>query len=79
MRLLRPLIVSFAYQAFLALATTFKPFAIQEQITPDVGSGFGFCNIGGAPPETHLDNATFTGLCIGRTARFLGIPFAQPP
>ena len=73
----RPLIVLFAYQAFLALAATFKPFVIQEQIIPNVG--IGLCNIGGAPPETHLDNATFTGICIGRTARFLGIPYAQPP
>lgn len=77
MRLLRPLIVLFANQAFLALATTFKPFAIQGQITTNVGSGL--CHIGGAHPEAHLDNATFTGICIGRTARFLGIPYAQPP
>jgi len=77
MHLLRPLIVLFTNQAFLALATTFKPFVIQEQITPNVGSVL--CNIGGAPPEAHLDNATFTGICIGRTARFLGIPYAQPP
>ena len=77
--LLRPLVVLFTHQAFVALAATFNPFVIQEQITPDVGSGFGFCSIGGAPPETHLDNATFTGVCIGRTARFLGIPYAQPP
>ena len=77
MRLLRPLIVLFANQAFLALATTFNPFVLQEQATPNLGTGL--CNIGGAPPETHLDNATFTGICIGRTARFLGIPYAQPP
>lgn len=77
MRLLRPLIVLFANQAFLALATTFEPFAIQEQITPNVGSEL--CDIGGALPEAHLDDATFTGICIGRTARFLGIPYAQPP
>lgn len=77
MRLLRPLIILLTDQAFLALATTFKPFVIQEQTTLNQGSGL--CRIGGDPPETHLDNATFAGICIGRTARFLGIPFAQPP
>ena len=76
MRILRPLIVLFVFadQAFLAFATTFKPFVIQEQTT-----GSGLCNIGDDSPEVLLDNATFTGICIGRTARFLGIPYAQPP
>ncbi len=77
MRLLRPLIVLLADQAFLAFAATIKPFVLQEQTIHDVGSGF--CHIGDAPPEAHLDNAIFTGICIGRTARFLGIPYAQPP
>lgn len=77
MRLLRPLIVLLADQAFLSLAATFNPFVIQKQTT--LNEGIGLCNIGGARPEVHLDNATFTGVCIGRTARFKGIPYAYPP
>ena len=77
MRIVRPIHVLFAGQAFFALAASIRPFVIQEQAIPTVGSGF--CTIGGTPPEVHLDNATFTGICIGRAARFLGIPYAQPP
>ena len=77
MRLLRPLIVLLADQAFFALATTFNPFVIQEQTT--LNEGVGLCQINDPSPEVHLDNATFTGICIGRTTRFLGIPYAQPP
>ena len=78
MRIVRPILVLFVEQAVFALAAaSIKPFVIQEQTIPTVDSGF--CDIGGAPPEVHLDNATFTGVCIGLVARFLGIPFAQPP
>jgi acetylcholinesterase len=76
MRIVHPILVLFADQAFFALAKI-KPFAIQEQAIPNVINGF--CNIGGAPPEAHLDNATFTGICEGGAARFLGIPYAEPP
>jgi hypothetical protein len=74
MRIVGPILV---LQAFFALAAPNTPFVVQEQSIPTVGNGF--CDIGGAPPEAHLDNATFTGVCIGRAARFLGIPYAQPP
>jgi hypothetical protein len=77
MHIFRPILVLLVDQAFFALAASIKPFVIQEQAIPTVHSGF--CDIGGAPPEVHLDNATFTGICIGVVARFLGIPFAQPP
>lgn len=32
-----------------------------------------------AAPTVTLDNATVTGVVLGRTNQFLGIPFAQPP
>jgi hypothetical protein len=74
MRIVGPVLV---LQTFFALAASNTPFVIQEQATPIAGNGF--CQIAGAPPEAHLDNATFTGFCLGRAARFLGIPYAQPP
>lgn len=33
----------------------------------------------GLLPTVNLDNATFTGVTLGRVSSFLGIPFAQPP
>ena len=77
MRIVLPILVLFANQAFFALTASNKPFVVQEQAISNVVNGF--CNVGGAPPEVHLDNATFTGICEGRAARFLGIPYAQPP
>jgi len=32
-----------------------------------------------AAPTVKLDSATFTGVAIGNTDQFLGIPYAQPP
>ena len=66
-----------ANQAFFTRAAFVKPFVVQEQTTLKVGDGF--CNEDDSPPKARLDNATFNGICIGRTAHFLGIPFAQPP
>jgi len=77
MRFVRLIPALLANQAFFALATPANPFVIQEQTTLNVGDGF--CNGDGSPPEVNLDSATFSGICKGRTAWFLGIPFAQPP
>ena len=66
-----------ANQAFFAFATFVRPFVVQDQNTFDVGDGF--CKGPRLPPKAYLDDATFNGICLGRTARFLGIPFAQPP
>lgn len=76
MRVARLFFGLFAEQAFFAFAASVKPFVIQDQ--EHTGVGTGFCN-GRGPPKAQLDNGTFTGTCIARTARFLGIPFAQPP
>ncbi|KAH9983658.1 carotenoid ester lipase precursor [Russula vinacea] len=70
MRIVLPILALFATRRS-------SPSLVQEQVIPDAVNGF--CNIGGAPPEVHLDNATFTGICKDRAARFLGIPYAQPP
>ena len=68
-----------ANQAFFAFAAFSKPFVVQDQNTLNVGDGF--CNLKGprSPPKAYLDGAAFNGVCLGQTARFLGIPFAQPP
>jgi hypothetical protein len=66
-----------ANQAFFARGAFVKPFVVQEQTTLKAGDSF--CNGGDSPPKARLDNATFSGICVGRTAHFLGIPFAQPP
>jgi hypothetical protein len=67
-----------ANQAFFARAASVKqPFVVQEQTTLEVGDSS--CNEDDSPPTAHLDNATFSGIYIGWTAHFLGIPFAQPP
>lgn len=73
-----PFILPFlAGQAFFVFAISVKPFVVQNPITPV--SGTGFCNNGDLPPQAHLDNGTFIGICEFGTARFLGIPYAQPP
>jgi hypothetical protein len=66
-----------ANQAFFAFAAFVKPFVVQDQATLNVADGF--CK--DSQPKAYLDDATFSGVCSGltRTARFLGIPFAQPP
>ncbi|KAI0296558.1 carotenoid ester lipase precursor [Multifurca ochricompacta] len=79
MRVIHVALALFVRQAVFALATsTRRPFVVQQKSnTPLVGTKF----YGSAPsaPQAYLDNATFTGIYIGRTARFLGIPYAQPP
>jgi hypothetical protein len=66
-----------ANQAFFAFAAFVDPFVVQDQNTLNVGDGF--CKDSNSPPRAYLDDAAFNGVCLGRTARFLGIPFAQPP
>jgi hypothetical protein len=62
---------------FFAFAASVKPFVVQEQTSLNVEDGF--CGGGDTLPEAYLGNATFSGICIGNTARLLGIPFAQNP
>ncbi|KAH9024966.1 carotenoid ester lipase precursor [Lactarius hengduanensis] len=57
----------FANQAAFVLANPIRPLTA------------GFCKGVGLPPLAHLDDATFSGVCSGQTARFLGVPYAQPP
>ena len=77
MHITRFALAFFAIQAALVLANPIRPLTVQgfdaleaEQV--------GFCQ-GAGLPLTYLDNATFSGVCSGRAARFLGIPYAQPP
>ncbi|KAH8995061.1 carotenoid ester lipase precursor [Lactarius hatsudake] len=67
----------FANKAAFVLANPIRPLTVQESNAPAAQAGF--CKGIGLPPLAHLDNATFSGVCSGQTARFLGIPYAQPP
>ena len=67
-----------ANQAAFALANPIRPLTVQGSNAP-VAAQAGFCQGADLPPLAHLDNATFSGFCSGQTAKFLGIPYAQPP
>ncbi|KAH8991715.1 carotenoid ester lipase precursor [Lactarius akahatsu] len=67
----------FANKAAIVLANPIGPLTVHEFNTPAAQAGF--CKGVGLPPLAHLDNATFSGVCSGQAARFLGIPYAQPP
>jgi hypothetical protein len=77
MKIFSFILTLFAGQAFFALAISVKPFVVPDLTTPVAGTGF--CDSAGVPPQAYLDNGTFIGICFGRSARFLGIPYAQPP
>lgn len=67
-----------ANQAAFILADPIGALTVQGSDTPAV-AGAGFCQGADLPPIAYLDNATFYGVCNGQTAKFLGIPYAQPP
>ncbi|KAH9034581.1 carotenoid ester lipase precursor [Lactarius pseudohatsudake] len=73
----------FANQAAFVLANPIRPLTVQEFNTPAAQAGF--CKGVGLPPLAHLDNATFSGVCSGQTARFftcgrrLRLPEPLPP
>lgn len=69
---------SFAIQAAFVLANPIRPLTVQGFDAPAAAQA-GFCQGAGLPPLAYLDNATFSGLCNGRAAQFLGIPYAKPP
>jgi hypothetical protein len=77
MLLTRITLALFAGQVSHALATPFKPFVIQEPNMHFADAG-GLCDSSGSA-DIRLDNGIFTGYCFGKTAQFLGIPFAHPP
>ncbi|KAI0296557.1 carotenoid ester lipase precursor [Multifurca ochricompacta] len=76
MRISCVLVALFAGQASLALVTHFEPFVVQKHNAPLTA---GFCDGIGSTANARLDKATFTGICSLKTAKFLGIPYAQPP
>ncbi|KAI9458426.1 carotenoid ester lipase precursor [Lactarius psammicola] len=67
----------FANQAAFVLANSIRSLTIQKFDAPAAQAGF--CKGVGSPPLAYLDSATFSGVCNGRAAQFLGIPYAQPP
>ena len=67
-----------ASQVAFVLANPIRPLTVQGSDTPVVAQA-GFCQGKDLPPLAYLDNATFSGVCSGHAARFLGIPYAEPP
>ena len=68
----------FANQAAFVLANPIRPLTVQGVDAPAAAQA-GFCQGPALSPLAYLDNATFSGVCNGRAAQFLGIPYAQPP
>lgn len=77
MHIVRFALAFFAHQAAFVLANPVRPLTVQGFNEPAARAGF--CDGASLPPLACLDNATFSGVCSGRTAHFLGIPYAQPP
>lgn len=77
MHIIRFALAFFANQAAFVLANPVRPLTVQGYNEPAAQAGF--CQDASLPPLAYLDNATFAGVCSGRTAYFLGIPYAQPP
>lgn len=77
MHIARFTLALFANQAAFVLASWIRPFTVQGFDAPTAQAGF--CKGAGLPPLAYLDSATFSGVCNGRAAQFLGIPYAQPP